>query len=253
MAESKKKEFFNQFKIISIYVMFLILISLTITSYALSAFSQEESLKGFYTEVLYKGHDIHDTAYGKYNEHRQNCLDGANTQILNFEDGEEEISCEIILITNKEEYGNEIVKNVLFKENYEKNYPCTFIQCIFNKETLPVIFSQQGNYFLRNIKMFLLLGTIISGLLVVIYTEKIRNIFRSLGFTLLIFGLPLFIIKYFSFILEGSVKYFYSLLYTGEIELNLAYTLNAMTSSLFPILITFLVLGVIFIIISFFF
>ncbi|MBW3019810.1 hypothetical protein KY334_00810 [Candidatus Woesearchaeota archaeon] len=252
MAEKEGNKFWDHFKIISIYFMFLILIALTTTSYSLSSFSEEENLKEFYINVIYNGHSIHETAFNKYYAHKQNCLDGADTQILEFKDGNKTISCEVVLASNQEEYGNDIVRNVLFRENYERQFPCTFIQCIMNQETLPIIFSEQGNYFLKNIKMFLLLGTIINGLLVLIYTDKIRTVFRNLGYTFIIFGMPLFIIKYFSFLLENSVNYFYSMLYSGEIELNLTYTLQAMTKPLFPILITFLSLGIVFLIISFF-
>jgi len=190
------KHLVNKLKISSTYFLFIILITLTLLVYSLDDFSSEENLKDFYVNELYKNSTIKDNAVKVYDEHKKNCIIGSTTQTLDFSDGNRTIDCEIVLNTEKEEYGDAIIEEIIFKEDYNKIYPCTFLQCLFKKETLPVVLSKQGHDFLHNTKLFLVLGTIICGLLLLVLAETLTGGLKSVGSIFFIAGVNYFFTKY---------------------------------------------------------
>jgi len=180
----------------AVSILFFILISLAFLTVALENFSREDNMKNFIVDYSHTFLDNETEYYDEYEKHHANCQNGALEQTIEFSDENKTISCEKVLTTTKEKYFDVLVEEFVFKDLYKKNYPCTFIQCLTNKETIPVVFSEQGNYFLNNIKIFLLLGTIIITLLVAVLSQTIPAGFKNIGYVFAIVGAGYYFTKH---------------------------------------------------------
>ena len=229
------KNSLRKLKASALYFLFVLLIGLTLSVYSLSNFSEEDNMRDYYKDVLLKDHNVHEVAEQNFDNHKENCLKGATEQFLPSNEGNKSISCEVILSSTKENYGNKIIENVLFKEEYEKTYSCTFIQCLMNKDTVPIIFSRQGHFYLNNIKLFLILGTVIGGLLLLISFDSVKLSFKTFGSVFFIVGISYFINKFMKF--------------GGD---TISKTTSALSEPLNPILLTLFIIGSFLIIFSMF-
>lgn len=234
MKENIKKTL-KKIKMSSLYFLFILLIGLTLAVYTLSNFSEENNMKNYYKNVLLENNNIPKVAEQIYDVQKENCLKGATEQFIQTQEGNKSINCEVILSSTKKNYGDKIIENVLFKEQYEKTYTCTFVQCIMNKDTMSIIFSKQGHFYLNNIKLFLILGTVIGGLLLLISFDKVRLAFKTFGSVFFFIGSSYFINKFLKF--------------GNDVITD---TTSALTNPLGPILLTLFIVGTFLIVFSIF-
>ncbi len=172
----------------ALLALFVIMLSLTLIVFALEKFTEEEPLTEYITD--YSLTQVGDVEELKelYDEHQPNCEKGALSQNVAFRDGNKTIECTKVLTSTRDSYPRVLIKEFVFKEVYEKKFPCTFLQCLTKKETMTIILSKEGHYFLNNIKTFLILGTLIIALLLAVLSETIPNGLKSIGMPLLLIG-----------------------------------------------------------------
>ena len=182
------KEILQKIQFSVITLLFFILLSASILSFALEKFTREENMKVFIRNFAIEQFKDNSDINMLYDLHTAQCKAGALEQNVPFENENKTLSCDEILQTTKEDYPVLIIDKFVFSPMYEKNYPCTFFQCLTNKETLPIIFSRQGNFFLSNLKIFLVIGAIIAALLVAVLSETIPKGLKSIGYTFAVVG-----------------------------------------------------------------
>jgi len=198
----KKKTFklLNKLKILIIYFMFITLIITSLLTFSFSYFSEKDVMKDFYISHYLNDSTLKEKGATLYDLHKQNCLKGYTEQIIPTNNGNKTVSCGIVLdsSTTKFNYGLKIEEFVIFEDQYNKNYQCTFLQCLMSKENRKIIYTSQGNFYLNNVKMFLILGTIICGLLFLISFDHIKSALNAFGFAFFTIGSSFFISKLFS-------------------------------------------------------
>ena len=172
----------------AILALFVIMLSLTLIVFALENFTKEEVLKEYLVDYsLTQVGDAEDLKE-LHDEHQTNCKAGALEHNVAFRDGNKTIECSKVLSSTREAYPRILIKEFFFKEVYEKQFPCTFLQCLTQKETMTIIISREGHYFLNNIKTFLVIGTLIIALLVAVLSETVSAGLKSIGMPLFLVG-----------------------------------------------------------------
>lgn len=226
------KNILRRLRFSAILALFVIMLSLTLIVFALENFTKEEVLSEYLTDYsLTQVGDV-ENLKEMYDQHKPNCETGALDQNVAFRDGNKTIDCNKVLTATRDSYPRVLIKEFVFKEAYEKKFPCTFLQCLTNKETMTILLSREGHYFLNNIKTFLIIGTIIIALLVAVLSETIPIGLKSIG-------MPLFLVG------GGyTLSYFYPL---SQLLVKDA-TIDAIKTSqtlLQPVLITSIIIGIV--------
>jgi len=175
-------------------IALLVMIGLTLTTFSLENFTREENLKPIVvnTQLMQTDTSQYESLHAI---HKRNCEAGETSQTISLENREASIFCSDILASTSEGYAKLIIEKVAFPELYEKNYPCTFLQCLTKMDTAQVIYSRQGHEFLNSTRFFLIFGTLILVLLVAVLSGSISGAVLNLGILFLITGVNYFFEK----------------------------------------------------------
>lgn len=175
-------------------IALLFMIGLTLTTFSLENFTREENLKPIVVNA-----QLIETDTSQYESlhaiHKRNCEGRETSQTISLEGREVSILCSDILASTSKDYARLIIERVAFPQLYEKNYPCTFLQCLTKMETVQVIYSRQGNDFLNSTRFFLIFGTLILVLLVAVLSGTISGAVLNLGILFLVTGVNFFLEK----------------------------------------------------------
>lgn len=190
------RAFLSKIRLYAIIIIFFILLSLTFIAFTLDSFTEEENMKSFIVNFQLSRITNSSDIEALYDIHLENCKNGAIEQKVKYGDSNRTLNCDDILASTKENYVSLIIEKFVFEDMYNRNYPCTFLQCFNKRETWPVIFSAQGRRFINSIKVFLVLGTIISALLVAVLSETVGKALKRVGWAFFIIGGAYFSINY---------------------------------------------------------
>jgi len=101
----------------------------------------------------------------------------------------------------------DLITTKIFEKFYFKEYPCSVIECLRDAKNFLVIFSEQGNLFLKGIQSYLILITVVLCIGFILILENWQERAKGLGKVLFSTGLFYFIIKYASsFFLPAKIK-----------------------------------------------
>jgi hypothetical protein len=101
----------------------------------------------------------------------------------------------------------DLITTKIFEKFYFKEYPCNVIECLRDAKNFLVIFSEQGNLFLKGIQSYLILITVVLCIGFILILENWQERAKGLGKVLFSTGLFYFIIKYASsFFLPAKIK-----------------------------------------------
>ncbi len=182
------KKWFNRIRYSFVSMALFVLFSLMLVTISLIDFTAEDTLGEFFADELYQSNNLDKLSRDLFDEHKENCLLKDTVQTLPFNDINRTIGCMYVIDSTKETYGKTIVREVIFKELYDKKYQCTFVECLLSPETMGVIMSRQGNSHLQNTKTFLIFGTIICALLVLTLAPTVLAGINCIGWMLFLSG-----------------------------------------------------------------
>lgn len=105
------------------------------------------------------------------------------------------LKCSDVKSSTSENF-TELVSGSVFDSLYYKKYDCEFIECLKqSKENIFVLLSAYANNFLKNIQIYLLLGSVISGGVILLVNKTWSARLKEIGILMIFVGLPAFMLK----------------------------------------------------------
>jgi hypothetical protein len=156
--------------------------------FTLDRFTEEKNLKQFIINTTLSQVTNSSDIEQLYDIHAEGCRQGDLSEKITFNGQNRTISCDDILKTEKEKYVELVIEKLIFNDLYYKNYPCTFLECMTKKETVPVLLSSQGRHFINSLKMFLVIGAVIALLLVFVLSDGIAKALKTSGWAFFLIG-----------------------------------------------------------------
>jgi len=227
-------------------LLFTFSLSLLIVCIAMSSMTEYNNAKSIFADV-YVGalkSQISDAQLNEIFNAAINACQGKES--INYVLGEENMTFNCTDIRG----GNAttlpyLVATKSFDTFYYKNYNCSFIDCIKNissPEDATVFFSSTGNEFFNKLLMYVIVATVLTGLIFLASIETWSGRFQSLGVEFLFIGIMYFLIPYAK---DAAIKQF-----PQELLPLISRIIDIIFNSISSILLIFFVAGVVLIAIS---
>lgn len=207
-------------------LLFFAFLATGLAIFSLENLTQEENIKPFFAD------QIRFSTEGNIHEEHLGACENADAIELSISGGEVTIGCDEVRSVQSDQYIDYLVDQHLFNEFYNKNYQCTFLECVFEEETSSIAFSSEGNKFYKNSSTFFFIGTIILAGLFAALHSTIREALIRFGSIFFFLGLGYFFSGPLSKVIFPQAE-------------QMQATFNAISNPLNPFYLAFLIIGAI--------
>lgn len=180
----------------SFFVFFL---TATILILSMIQLTNPENMKLIFTDILNQQLKENSDYSKIYSQVYQYCsLDPTKPIELSSMDQNITLNCSDVQSKKSEEEFKNFLIGKVFDQIYYKKYDCSYIECLNRpvQNKILVLVSAKTNEFLKSILIYSIIATAVFAIIFAASCEKISGVFKGLGTSLIVIGLPYFIIEF---------------------------------------------------------